>query len=398
MSKAVIVSAVRTPVGRYGGALKDVQAVDLAATAVKESLCRASVDPGDVDEVILGHILVNGETPNIARLASIKAGLPVEVPAYTLDRQCSSGLQAIINASLLIDTDNANVVVAGGVESMSNMEYYVLGARWGLRLGNGVFYDRWDRAMEVDNCNDVFGACAGMIGTAENVAEKFGISREEADEFAVRSHRNAIAAIESGRFADEIVPIEIPQRRGPALVFDRDEHPRADTTTEALSKLRPILSDGIVTAGNASGMNDGAAACVVMSEDEAKRRGLEPLGRIVAWSAAGVHPHYMGIGPVQAVTKALEKANLTMDDMDLIELNEAFASQALAVLKELGVKDREKVNVNGSGVSLGHPVGATGARMMATLLHEMKRRYARYGLNTMCIGGGMGLAAVIERP
>jgi len=396
MREAVIVSAVRTPVGRYGGALRDVSASDLAALVIREALRRAHLEPGEVDEVIMGHCMTNGENPNIARLAALKADLPIEVPAYTLDRQCSSGLQAIVNAALLIQTGEADIVVAGGVESMSNAEYYVMGARWGLRLGTTPFHDRWTRAVEQVSCPEKFGPIGGMIQTAENVAEKFHITREEQDAFALRSHRNACAAIEAGKFQDEIVPVVIPQRRGEPIVVARDEHPRPDTTLEALAKL-PLVGSKTVTAGNASGMNDGAAACVVMAREVAESRGLEIMGYLREWAVTGCHPAIMGIGPVAAVRKVLHKSGLRLEDMDLIELNEAFAAQALAVLKELGITDFSRVNVNGSGISLGHPVGATGARIMTTLLYEMKRRGARYGLETMCVGGGMGMAAIVER-
>lgn len=395
MPKAVIVSAVRTPIGRYGGALRDVSAVDMTALVVREAIGRAAVDPTLVDEVIMGHVLVNGETPNVARLGWLTAGFPIEVPAYTLDRQCSSGLQAILNASMTIEAGQAEVVVAGGVESMSNGEYYVVGARWGLRMGSTQFLDRFDRQMITVSAPDACGPVSGMIGTAENIAKKHGITREMQDKFALRSQRAAIEAIEAGKFDEEIVPVSVPQKKGPPLQVRRDEHPRADATLESLGALRPIQG-GTVTAGNASGMNDGAAACVLMSEERALAAGKQILGRIVSWAAAGVHPHYMGLGPVPAVRKALQKADLRLDQIDLIEINEAFSVQALGVLRELEVSDFERVNVNGSGVSLGHPIGATGARMMVTLLHEMKRRRARYGLNTMCIGGGQGLAAIVE--
>ncbi|MCL5961164.1 MAG: acetyl-CoA C-acyltransferase, partial [Chloroflexi bacterium] len=369
---------------------------DLAALVIGEAVKRSKIDPASIEDVIFGHVLINGETPCIGRVAALKAGLPIEIPGYSLDRQCSSGLQAVINAALLIQTNNADVVVAGGVESMSNGEYYVTGARWGIRAGNQTFYDRFPRAGEVVSCPDIFGPVAGMIGTCENVVAEYNISREEADKFSVDSHQKAVAAIEAGRFKDEIVPVVIPQKKGNPLIIDRDEHPRADTTYEQLSKLKPVLGK-TVTAGNASGMNDGAAACVLMSEEKAKELDVEPLAHLRAFAAAGVHPHYMGIGPVPAVRKCLQKAALTLQDMDLIELNEAFAGQALAVLQELGITDFSNVNVNGSGVSLGHPLGATGGRILATLLYEMRRRNARYGLETMCIGGGQGLAAIFER-
>jgi acetyl-CoA C-acetyltransferase len=396
MTRVAIVSAVRTPIGRYGGALKDIHEADLAALVIGEAVKRAGVDPTTVEEVIMGHCLVNGETPNVARLGALKAGLPIEVPAYTLDRQCSSGLQAIVNGAVLIKCGEANVVVAGGVESMSRCEHYTLDARWGTRMGNITLHDRFPRLTVTTSCPDACGPIDGMIGTAEKVAEERGITRQEADEFALRSQRNAAAAMQAGRFNDEIIPVSVPGRRGAVTVVDQDEGPRPDTSLESLAKLAPV-QDGVVTAGNASTLNDAAAAVVLMSESRAREQGMKPLGYLKSWSAAGVHPHVMGVGPVPAIRKALAKAGLELHDMDLIELNEAFAVQALAVLKDLGVTDLSNVNVNGSGISLGHPVGATGARMMATLLSEMERRGSRYGLETMCVGGGMGLAAVIER-
>lgn len=395
MPEAVIVSAARTPVGRYGGSLKNVPASDLAALVVGEAVKRAGIDPGLVEEVIMGHVLVNGEAPNVARLAALKAGLPMETPAYTLDRQCGSGLQAIINAAALIKLGECDVVLAGGVESMSNSEFYVTGARWGIRLGTRQFHDRFQRTIEMVSCPDVFGPIKGMIETAENVAEKCGISREEQDAFALRSHRNACRAMAEGRFKEEIVPVEVKEKKK-AVVVDTDEHPRPETTTESLAALRPVQGK-TVTAGNSSGMNDGAAACLLMSEEMAKSLGLKPMGYIRGSAAGGVHPGYMGLGPVPAVKKLLSKTGLSIEDIDLIELNEAFAAQALGVIKELGIKNTDNINVNGSGISLGHPLGATGARIMATLLYEMERRNARFGLETMCIGGGQGLAAIIER-
>lgn len=395
MDEIVIVSAVRTAIGRFGGSLRDVQAVDLAALVIREATRRAGVDPSQVDEVIMGHVLPNGETPNVARQATLIADFPIETPAYCVERQCGSGLQAICDAVMQIQTGNARIVVAGGVESMSNMEYYVTGARWGMRLGSQPLFDRWDRSTE--NVSTArFGRVPGMLHTAENVARQCGISREAQDEFSLRSHRRACEAIEAGKFADEIVPVLVPQKKGPALVVDRDEHPRPDTTMESLAKLKPVVG-ATVTAGNSSGMNDAAAACVVTSERTAKELGLEPLGYLKAWTVAGVHPAYMGLGPVPAVKRLLEKTCLSLGDIDLIELNEAFAAQALGCLKELRISDFDKVNVNGSGIALGHPVGATGARIMATMLYEMKRRGARYGLETMCIGGGQGIAALVER-
>jgi len=394
--EVVIVDAVRTPVGRFGGSLRDVPAEDLAALVMREAVRRTGIDPAEIDGVIMGHCLVNGETPNIARMASLKAGIPVAVPAYSLDRQCGSGLQAIVNAMMEIQTENAQIMLAGGVESMSQAEYYVTGARWGTRLGNQVFYDRWERAVSRVS-TDVFGHIPNMLYTAENVAERYGISREEQDEYALGSHRKACAAIAQGKFEDEIIPVPVTGRKGQVAMFEQDEHPRPDTTLESLAKLKPVIGK-TVTAGNASGMNDAAAVCVLMSAQRAEKLGLEPLGYLRKHAVAGVEPSLMGLGPVPAVQSVLKKARLRLEDIDLIELNEAFAAQALGVLRGLGITDCSNVNVNGSGIALGHPVGCTGARIMATLLYEMKRRHARWGLETMCIGGGMGLAAIVERP
>lgn len=395
LREVVIVDAVRTPVGRFGGTLRDVPAEDLAALVLQEAVRRTGLDAETIDGIIMGHCLVNGETPNIARMASLKAGIPIHVPAYSLDRQCGSGLQAIVNGMMEIQSENAEIVLAGGVESMSQCEYYVIGARWGIRLGNQVFYDRWDRAVSRVS-TDVFGAIPNMIYTAENVAEMYSIGREEQDRFAVDSHQKACAAMAQDKFRDEIVPVPVPGPRGQVSLFERDEHPRPDTTMESLAKLKPILGK-TVTAGNASGMNDAAAVCVLMSGEMAEKLGLEPLARMRAFALGGVDPRVMGLGPVPAIRGALKKANLDLGDIDLIELNEAFAAQALGVLKWLGLTDYGNVNVNGSGIALGHPIAATGARIMATLLHEMRRRGARWGLETMCIGGGMGLAAIVER-
>ena len=395
VQEVVIVSAVRTAIGRFGGALRSVEAPELAAAVVREVVDRVNIDPSQVDEVIMGHTYVSGEAPNVARQAVLLADFPVEVPAYGVERQCGTGLQAICDATMQVQTGNARIVVAGGVESMSNMEYYVTGARWGTRMGDQVFRDRWDRTSENISTHK-HGRVPNMLHTAANVAAKLGITREEQDEFALRSQQNCRAAIEAGKFDHEIMPLTVQAKKGPE-VFDRDEHPRPDTTPESLAALKPVCGD-TVTAGNSSGMNDGAAACVVMAEETAHALGLEPLGYVRAWAVAGVHPAYMGLGPVYAVRKVLAKTGLSLADMDLIELNEAFAAQALGVIKELGITDLSNLNVNGSGIALGHPIGATGARIMATLLYEMKRRGARYGLETMCIGGGQGIAAIVERP
>jgi len=316
------------------------------------------------------------------------------LPAHGVERQCGSGLQAICDGVMQIQTGQSDIVVGGGTESMSNMEYYLTGARWGYRLNGGALYDRWERATEVMS-SARFGRVASMPHTAANVGAELNISREEADQFAFRSQQNAKAAMEAGKFKDEIIPVMIPQRKGDPIPFEVDEHPRPETTLEGLAKLRPLVGD--ITAGNASGMNDGAAACVLMSEKNAEKRGLEPMGYVKAWTVDGVNPAVMGLGPVPAVTKLLKKTGLTLDDMDLIELNEAFAAQALGVLKQLNITDYTNLNVNGSGIAMGHPVGATGARIMVSTLYEMKRRNAHRALITMCIGGGQGIAAIVER-
>ncbi|HEX6468477.1 MAG TPA: acetyl-CoA C-acetyltransferase [Streptosporangiaceae bacterium] len=401
MNDVVICSPVRTPVGRFGGALKDVPAQALAATVIAELVKRTGVDR--VDDVILGQCYPSGEAPAIGRVAALDAGLPVETPGSQLDRRCGSGLQAVINAVLEVASGACESVIAGGAESMSQAEYYATGLRWG-RPGEEIkLTDRLARAR-VTAGGRHHPVPGGMLETAENVRKQYGITREEQDRLALLSHRRAVAAQEQGRFADEIVAVEVPGRHETAVV-DRDEHPRADSTLEQLAALRPVRRrldpESTVTAGNASGQNDGAAVCLVTTRENADRLGLPVRARLVSWAVAGVPPHLMGLGPVPAAARALERAGLALADMDLIELNEAFAAQVLGVAREWGFTDLDadfdRVNVNGSGISLGHPVGATGCRILATLLHEMVRRDARYGLETMCIGGGQGLAAVIER-
>ncbi|MBD0323002.1 MAG: acetyl-CoA C-acetyltransferase [Aldersonia sp.] len=398
----VICEPLRTPVGRYGGMFRDVAATDLGARVVSELLARTGVAPETVDDVIFGQCYPNGEAPAIGRVVALDAGLPVTVPGQQLDRRCGSGLQAVLDAAMRVQTGVADLVIAGGVESMSRAEYYTESMRWGAKGAPAALHDRLARGR-VTAGGRHYPVPGGMLETAENLRRKYGIGRREQDELAVSSHQRAVAAIESGKFADEIVPVAVPQRKGDPLRHDRDEHPRADTTVESLTALRPIMAksdpEATVTAGNASGQNDGAAACIVTSRANAERLGLRPLGRLVTWSAAGVHPAEMGIGPVPATERALERAGLSLSDIDLIELNEAFAAQALAVTREwkFGADDFDRTNVNGSGISLGHPVGATGVRILTTLLREMERRDARYGLETMCIGGGQGLTAIFER-
>ena len=398
MRRVAIVSPVRTAVGNFGGTLRDVSAADLASTVIKEALDRSGVDPAKVDDVILGHGYPSGENPAIGRLAGLKAGLPIEVPGYQLDRRCSSGLQAILNASMLVQTDNADVVVAGGVESMSNAEFYSNESRWGARFGSVTFHDRLARARVTISPDERFGPIpGGMVETAENLAREYEIARTEQDEYALRSHQRAVAAQTEGRFDKEIVAIPVPQRRGDPVPFEKDEGPRADTNMETLARLRPVMRDGSVSAGNASSQNDAASVCLVVGEDKLEELGLTPMAFLRGWAVTGCHPATMGIGPVPAVNKVMGKVGLSLEDMDLIELNEAFAAQVLAVLREWKLPHEDNLNVNGSGISLGHPIAATGARILTTLLHEMERRNAQFGLETMCVGGGQGVAAVFER-
>jgi acetyl-CoA C-acetyltransferase len=402
MKDAVICTPVRTPVGRYGGALRDVDAETLASIVVTTVLERSKLDPAVFDDCIFGQCYPNGETPAVGRLAALRAGLPVEVPGFQLDRRCGSGLQAICLAAMEVQTGVADVVLAGGIESMSNAEFYVIGARWGPNRGNLTLLDRLDRGR-VTAGSARYIVEGGMLETAENLRKQYKIPREEQDEYALRSHQRAVAAWEAGRFDAETVPVPVTSRKGETTMVTRDEHPRADTSIEKLAALRPVRlrvdPESTVTAGNASGENDAAACCIVTSPEKAKELDLKPMGRLLGWASAGVHPAYMGIGPVPASKKVLDRLGMTLKDMDLIELNEAFAAQVLAVTREWGFKesDFDRTNVNGSGISIGHPVGATGARIMATLLHEMERRNAHLALETMCIGGGQGIAAVIER-
>ena len=397
MREVAIVSPVRTAVGNFGGGMRDIPAAELGSIVIKEVLSRTGLDPAEVDDVILGHGYPSGEDPAVGRLVALKAGLPIEVPGYQLDRRCSSGLQAILNAAMLVQTENADVVIAGGVESMSNAEFYVNESRWGARFGSVTFHDRLARARETIAPEERFGYISGMIETAENLAKQYEISREEQDQFSLRSHQRAIAAIEGGKFAQEIVAVPIPQRRGDPVNFDRDEGPRSDTSLEALTRLRPVMPDGTVTAGNASSQNDAASVCLVVAGDKLEELGLKAMGYLKGWTVTGCHPAYMGIGPVGAVAKLMGKINMSVADMDLIELNEAFAAQVLSVLREWKLPNEDNLNVNGSGISLGHPIAATGARILTTMLHEMERRGAQFGLETMCVGGGQGVAAVFER-
>jgi acetyl-CoA acetyltransferase family protein len=400
MRDALICEPLRTPVGRFGGVFKDVPAAALAKTVIEELVKRTGLPAESVDDVLLGQCYPNGEAPAIGRVAALDAGLPVDTPGLQVDRRCGSGLQAVIDASMRVQTGVADLVIAGGAESMSQVELYSTQVRWGARSGGAVLKDRLDRAR-VSAGGEHYPVPGGMLETAENLRREYGIPREEQDELALRSHERAIAAHERGAFADELVPVTVRDRRGGDQTIDRDEHPRADATLDSLAKLRPVMGkqdpEATVTAGNASGQNDGAAACIVTHAERAQELGLKPLARLVSWAVAGVPPATMGIGPVPAVAKVLQRANLKLDDLALIELNEAFAAQVLAVLREWDLPDGlERVNVNGSGISLGHPVGATGGRILATLLRELRRRGGRYGIETMCIGGGQGLAAIFE--
>jgi acetyl-CoA C-acetyltransferase len=398
--QALICAPLRTPVGGYGGALRDVPVTALAATVIRALVDRTGIDPAAVDDVVLGQGYPNGEAPALGRVAALDAGFPVEVPGLQVDRRCGSGLQAVLDAAMRVQTGVADLVIAGGAESMSQVEHYVLGARWGLRGAPAEFADRLNRGR-VTAGGVHHPVPGGMVETAENLRRDHGITREAQDALALRSHQRAVAAQQQGRFADELVPVAVPQRRGDPVLVTADEHPRADTSAEALAALRPVLRvDGAtVTAGNSSGQNDGAAVCLVASPAAVERHGLRPVARLVSWAVAGVAPSHMGLGPVPAVERALARAGLPMADVDLVELNEAFAAQALAVAQVwgFGEADWQRTNVNGSGISLGHPIGATGARILATLLHELDRREGRYALETMCIGGGQGLAAVFER-
>jgi acetyl-CoA C-acetyltransferase len=397
----VICEPVRTPVGRFGGQFKDVPAHVLAARVISAVVERAGLPTDAIDDVLLGQCYPTAEAPAIGRVAALDAGLPIEVTGLQIDRRCGSGLQAILYAAMQVQNGISQVVLAGGAETMSQASFYNTEMRWGPKGAGVVFHDTLARGRSTAG-GFRFPVPGGMLETAENLRRAYSIPRQEQDEFAVRSHQRAVAAQQAGRFADEIVPVMV-KGRGGETVIDTDEHPRADTTVELLAALRPALikddPDATVTAGNASGQNDGAAICIVTNPARAAELSLRPLARVVSWALAGVAPATMGIGPVPATAAALERADLKLADIDLIELNEAFASQVLACTREWGLaeSDFDRVNVNGSGISLGHPVGATGGRIVATLLREMDRRDSRYGLETMCIGGGQGLAAIFER-
>jgi acetyl-CoA C-acetyltransferase len=398
MRRAAIVSPLRTAVGKYLGGLSKIPAGELGALVIKALLERTKIDPTRIDDVVFAQGYANGEAPCVARWSALAAGLPVTIPGYQLDRRCGSGLQAVIDAAMLVQTGAADVVIAGGVESMSQCEYYSLDMRAGARSGPATMHDRITRGRVMSQPISRFGVISGMIETAENLAKDYSISREACDAYAVSSHQRAAAAWHEGKFDDELVPVPIPGKKGTApVIFAKDEGIRYDASMETLSALQPIEKGGVVTAGNASQQNDAGAACLVVAEDKLAELNLEPMGWLVDWAAAGCEPSRMGIGPVPAVEKLFMRTKMSWKDIDLVELNEAFAPQVLAVLKGWNWDDRDRLNVNGSGISLGHPIGATGGRILATLLRELHRRKARYGIETMCIGGGQGLAAVFER-
>jgi acetyl-CoA C-acetyltransferase len=401
LRRAAIVSPLRTAVGKFQGSLASMTPGDLGAVILKALVARSKIDPEKIDDVVFAQGYGNGEAPCIARWSALAADLPISVPGYQLDRRCGSGLQAIIDASMMVQTGAADVVVAGGVESMSNVEYYSMDMRNGARAGSVTLHDRLTRGRVMSQPISRFGVISGMIETAENLAREYQITREQSDAYAVRSHQRATQAWKDNRFADELVEVAVPQRKGDPKVFKHDEGYRPDATMESLGALRSIEKGGVVTAGNASQQNDAAAACLVVAEDKLAELGLEPMGWFVGWAAAGCHPATMGIGPVPAVERLFARTGMKWDDIDLVELNEAFAPQVLAVLKGWGWSENDerndKLNVNGSGISLGHPIGATGGRILANLMHELKRRKGKYGLETMCIGGGQGIAAIFER-
>ena len=391
MEHAVILSACRTPIGSFGGALKDVSAADLGAVVVRAAITRAAVDPAQVGDVILGCVLQGGAGMNVARQAALKAGLPVDTPAETVNRVCGSGLAAVVHASEAVRVGSADLVIAGGTESMSNAPYLLRDARWGLRMGHGELVD----SMIGDGLTCAINSCHMGI-TAEEIVTRYGVSREDQDAFAVESQQRAVRAIRDGRFASEIVPVEVPQKKGDPRRIDTDEYPRADTSADRLKALRPAFKkDGSVTAGNSSGINDGAAALIVSTETKARELGIKPVARIMAYATSGVDPRVMGMGPVPAVRRTLDRAGLTFKDIDHFELNEAFAAQALAVVRELGL-DQKRVNPFGGAIALGHPIGASGARILTTLIHALTARGGGRGVAALCVGGGMGVAMVVE--
>lgn len=398
MKDVVVISAVRTPVGSIGGALKNILPEELLKIAMQGAIDKAGIAKEIIDEVIAGHAKQTTDAPNIARIASLALRIPEETPAYTVHRQCASGMQAILSGMQQIQCGYSDVILCGGVESMSTAPFYVRGARFGVGNGNTVFIDPNIESQPKSQPNDIYGVF-NMIQTADNVARQFNISRQEQDEFALASQQKAVAAIDAGKFRDEIVPVIIPQKKKEPIIFDTDEYPKRDTNIEKLSKLKPIFADGFITAGNASGRNDGASALILMSADKAKELGLTPLARIIGGAAAGVDPRIMGMGPVAATRKLMKKLDpqgFKLEDFDLIEINEAFASQSVACVKELGLR-LEIVNVNGGAIALGHPLGCSGSRITTTLLHEMQKRDVKYGMTSICIAGGLGMAMAYEK-
>jgi len=392
MNTVVIVAAARTAIGRFGGSLKDFGPGQLGSVVLREALKRVNLEPREVNEVIMGNVLSAGHGQNVARQAAISAGIPVEVPSYCVNKVCGSGLKSVLLGAQAIMLGDADIVLAGGVESMSQAPYALRKMRWGGKMGNDEAVD----LMVYDGLWDVFND-VHMGMTAENVAKRYAVTREDQDEFSARSQNRAEAAIRSGKFKEEIVPVEVPQAKDGPRVFDADEFPRFGTTREILSKLKPVFKDdGTVTAGNSSGINDAAAAVLLMSEEQAKERGLHPMATIKSYASCGVPPEIMGMGPVCAVRKAVDRAGIVLEKLDLIELNEAFAAQSIAVRRELGL-NLDRINVNGGAIALGHPIGASGARILVTLLYELIRRKGAYGLATLCIGGGQGIAMVVQR-
>ncbi|CAN5280254.1 acetyl-CoA C-acetyltransferase [soil metagenome] len=397
MRRAAIVSPLRTAVGAFGGALKPLKMEDLGTIIIKALVERTGIDPERIEDVIFGHAYGSGEAPALGRWCALNAGLPISVAGMEMERRCGSGLMAISTAAMMVQTGAADVVIAGGAESMSNCEYYSTTQRWGTKAGSVTLYDRLERGRVRSQPEWRFGIVQSMMETADNLAKDYGITREESDEDAVRSQKRAAAAWAEGKFAEELVPVPVPQRKGDPVIFDRDEGIRADSSMEVLSKLRVVHAGGVTTAGNSSQQNDAASACLVVAEDMLDELKLDPKAFFVNWAVAGCEPSRMGIGPVPATEKLFRKTGLSLDQMDVVELNEAFAAQVLAVLKAWDWHDADKFNVNGGGISLGHPIGATGGRIMATMLNELERRKGRYALETMCIGGGQGIAAIFER-
>ena len=401
LRRAAVVAPIRTAVGKFQGGLASLTAGDLGAVILRALVERTKINPEKIDDVIFAQGYGNGEAPCIARWSALAADLPISVPGYQLDRRCGSGLQAVIDAAMMVQTGAADVVVAGGVESMSNVEYYTTDMRNGARMGSVVMHDRLSRGRVMSQPVSRFGVISGMIETADNLARDYQITREQSDAYAARSHQRAAKAWAEGKFDDELVPVSVPQKKGEPVLFAKDEGFRPDATVESLGKLRALEKDGVVTAGNASQQNDAAAACLIVAEDKLEELGLEPMGWFVGWAAAGCDPSRMGIGPVPAVERLFSRTGLKWDDIDVVELNEAFAPQVLAVLKGWGWSEDDSrndiLNVNGSGISLGHPIGATGGRILANLMRELQRQDGKYGLETMCIGGGQGIAAVFER-